>query len=1452
MGKLKLYFFLCWLLSGCFHLNMLNAQERQLDIFTCTVNTGNDDVSEDSAGSMVLDGEFLWLGGSSSGKLRAIRFENVDIPDNAVIHDAYIEFYAYGSSEAGETNISMELGNPVTYTASKHSISSRNYSTRKATWTRSSGLTSKKIVRTPNLNNVIDEGRSKGWRAGQSMAFRFEGQKTNKGLSVYAYEGGATYRPKLIIKYYRDDNFVFSDISESIVAASKNDGSENSAGAMTLDGKFLWLGGSTSGNLRAICFNNVQIPTNATILDAYIEFYAYGESPAASTEIYSELGNASTYSTSSYSISSRTYSYSKVKWSEPSLTSKELIRTPNLRNLIEENRGRGWATGQNLAFKFEGLDTNEGINVYSYDGGASYRPKLVIRYINDGKGPNPPIVPVVVKSVVSAANDDGSENSAGAMTLDGKFLWLGGSQSGHLRCIRFNNIVIPDNAIIQNAYIELYGYGSSEDATSYIYNEVGDAQRYTSAAKSMSSRNYTERRVKWDAPALIEKQKIKTPTLKSIIDENRSKGWKSGQSMAFRFEGLGANEGTKIYAYEGSSVYRPRLVIEYIENEDQLVIDGAETDPKKMTLLKINEICSQGSKDQKEDWIELYNGHDFPLHIKGGVYLSDKNKTRTLFELKNIIIPAKGFYVFIANEEPEHGKEYLPFDLKNSGETVYLSRSQTDLMDQVTFETVPYNQSYGRKTDGTGAFAMFMTPTYGSSNKSGIQKTQISFSHERGVYPSGFNLTIAAPQNMVIRYTTDGKYPSKTSGTIYTGVINISKSCVVKAIAYDNSYISEVVAHTYVLQNNWDNEKVESVNDNGTTKKTWTNKGKITSTEYGQALASLPIVSMSPGSELAGVYKEASLEFIDNHIYDNSDNFFSNSMSRKFGNSTIKDFNSGYKFKFTREANVRKPSYPFFDAHVHANDTFKMPKKIHTLELKEGQDGASSTWAQAGFARFSEKITMDLQKEMGKFALETRFVHFFYNGKYKGIKTLRTDFKQQNMEEIFGDDSDNYTKISLKVPGKNDMVTGVVESGDGIAAIWEEMKSYAAAKNLQGFKKLVDLEDLIKFQIMFMFIDCEPEAEIIVHNSAGSDPELMKAKFNINDTDGAYFANGSTATEIPFKTSYGAATTKYKWTVTKANALSTTDKEYPGRYRYGVGGFMEHFGGMSTKGKDGNLEFKTLVKDYVLEAFGPVSGVGAGDAKYPLSIQNVQNKIREAQAELDLAYKLDAAWYSPNSTRYNDWKNACTRIIAQVPSRFNLSLSNWNEFGLAHTLLAVSIDTERTIGNGESITITNPNNDTEVYYTTDGSDPMGNDGIVSKSAKLYDSNIGIKLPVGEYKVVARPFVSNNWGPKTKQNIAVIALRSSLGNPTSVEEEAGSEIKIYPNPVKDILYVDAGSIEVNQLTAVIYTTTGSEVMRVNLTSNINSIHVANISKGVYILKLIDKNNRNGQTFKIIKQ
>jgi hypothetical protein len=1270
-----------------------------------------------------------------------VRFEGITLPEGAVITDAYINFYGRTASSTSTTiSIKGEVGSSAAYPTSTLGsstgvqIKGRPYTVGSVSWI-TTGCVARETYSSPDITSLLLEMFPEGI-SNANPAFRFTGN--GQGNFTTYSNGTAGYRPVLVINYWS-----LYDTSTRVVGLSSDDGRESASGTVTLTAAYLQLGGRSDGNTQAVRFSNVTIPADAEIEEAYIEFYSYTTSPAATSNIYTEIGDASTYSTTSKNISSRTYSENKIPWFTEALTSNNtLIRTPDLKNIMDENRLKGWQSGQSIAFKFEGLTLNEGADVRSYDGGASYRPQLVVKYINNGNGPNI-VLPQSGQYATSVAvgSSDARENNSGSIYLTESYLRLGGRTDGNTQAVHFNKVAIPANAKIKDAYIEFYAYASSAAANMEIYSQIGNAATYTTGAKNISQRPYSETKVSWSQTALSDYQKIRTPNLQSIIDENRLSGWEPEQGLAFLFKGLSGNNGTAVRSYEASALYRPRLVIEY-DNDGGPSIDG-ESDPANITQLYVNELGPQGSADQKEDWIELYNNHDFALFITGGIYISNKSGNRTLCELKNIFLAPKGFAILIADEKPEAGDNHLSFDLKNSGTTIYLSRKvngQTILQDEFTYPAISYNQSYGRVVDGANDAVEFITPTYKASNEAGFQKRYITFSQERGIYPAGFALNISAQPGLTIRYTLDGKYPSRTSGTIYSAPIPISKTTTVKAIAYDSIGNSEIIAHSYILQDNYANET-----RNGNE---WQYKSSISAAEYAQAITQFPIVSISTGAELPSKLSDGSVnwvngsvEYIENHVSGHA-NFFSNALTGIFGNESARYFNPGIKFKFHRDAGVKKPDYSFFEAYP--GDVYKIPEKVQTIELKEGQDGPGRNVYGSGFTRFSEKITMNLQKEMGKYALETRYVNLFVNGKYRGVKTMRNDFKQQNFEELFGDDGDNYTKM---VFNDSSFDTGEVEAGEGDVAVLNEIKALAAAKDLQGFKQKVDIEDLIKCQILFMFIDCENEIDAIVHNNA---PQYTKAKFIINDTDGAF--NGAertptvTSTTLNSRSMAGSGGNyKYKWGSRNS--------------REGAGKLFAKFMDMGTNPNPnaGNLEFKTLVKDYVLESFGPIAGkAGYGTDDVPLSVANVTKKINESVAELDLVYKLDAAFYGFAANTYTLWKNTVyPRIIGQVPERVSFSLAKWNEWGMAHDLEAVGLNAESEVTENTPVFFTNPNIDAQVYYTLDGSDPMGNDGTVSSEANLYDASTGLILSAGSYKIVTRAFKTNDWGPKTAAQKLVV-------------------------------------------------------------------------------------------------
>ncbi|PQA96891.1 hypothetical protein B0A69_02155 [Chryseobacterium shigense] len=1118
------------------------------------------------------------------------------------------------------------------------------------------------------------------------------------------------------------------------ISAQNNDAEVRANNTVDFGSSDLELSGKdgTVSQETYLRFEGISLPSDAVINNAYLILYGDEASSSPTViKITGETGNSlaypvSTAATTGLNIKSRNYTTAFAEWATNGCVVNQKYQSPDLKNILHEMFPNG-INNANLAFRLQGNEQGA-FTVRSFSNTA-YRPKLVIDYWS---------MQGSLSAVVTANNDDGWENTSGGVNLGTDYLRLGGVADVKKHAVRFQNVQIPADAQITDAYIEFYSYGASQAGNMDIYSEIGNPATYAGTAKNITLRERSVNKVNWSTTAWTTgNTKNRTPNLKNIIEENRLSGWQSGNSLAFQFDGLGTNNGAIARSYEGGANYRPKLVVEYLNNGQGASIEGAVTDPALMNELYINEVSSQGTTVQSEDWIELYNNSNDHLHIQGGVYLSNKNSDKTLHELKNIFIPAHGYAVFLADKKSAEGNQHLNFDLKNSGATLYLSRKVAGnivLQNELTYGNIPFNQSVGRLPDGGGSFSNFIVPTYKETNSNGKQKLELTFSKERGIYPSGFDLTISAPAGTTVKYTLDGKYPSETVGSLYSAPIPVSKSSVVKVYAYNTTGNSGVVAHTYVLQNNYGNENT-SVGYNQ-----WLYKSTITAEEYAQAIAQIPVVSVSTNAEPSANWVEGSFEYIDNNIYSGRSNFFSNSMTRKFGQESLGFYNPNLTVKFNSDAKVKKANYPFFDNYP--GDAFEVPEKIHNIELKQGQDNATRNVFNIGYMRFSEKITMNLQKEMGKYALDTRYVNLFINGRYRGLKTMRNDFGTKNIEELFGDDDSHYTKITLQ---DGSFTNGIVETGDGSTAVWNAIKSAASTKNFQQFKSLVDVDDFIKFQIMFMFIDCENEAEAITHNT---DPNIMKTKFMINDTDGAFFggltASSSTVALNPIGFAGGGGNYKFKWQGTIS--------------RNGPGQLFSQFMGSNTNISIGNLEFKTLVKDAVLRYIGPASGTFSGADGAPLSVLNVQNKITATVNELDKVYKLDAAYMGYTGNVYQQWKNTdYPRILAQVPERVGFTLKKWLEFNMAHTLSSSTILAANVVKDTDTIQIDNPNSGTELYYTLNGTDPMGNDGVISSEAHLYNGTFS--LPAGSYTIATRAFVTNNWGPLVSKAVRVEAQQA---------------------------------------------------------------------------------------------
>lgn len=1024
--------------------------------------------------------------------------------------------------------------------------------------------------------------------------------------------------------------------------------------------------------------------------------------------------------------------------------------------------------------------------------------------------------PQTVSYTIPSLYNDAFEGSNGSMNNSKAYSYLGGNEYTKYSAYRFEGINLPANVEILDVKLTFTGYlGTCGDQVK-IRQAKSDGGSYTTSSHNISTRNYTSNYVNWSIPTSTHKQLLTTPNLKPLFDEVlASNNANSIHAISFSIEANGLSRCARVGNYELGSSYRPKLDITYKIKDPEPI--NPITDINQMNLIRINEVSSQGTSEQQDDWIELYNGHDRPVHITGGLFISDKPNNPTLNEITDLVIPAKGFAILIADGDSQ-GDYQLSFGLSASGEKLALSRNlngNITELDKMEFGELITGQTFGRYPDGSTNVVKFTTPTYKRSNQYGQQELLVNFSKLRGVYDSGFNLTITGPVGSTIRYTLDGSKPSSSKGTIYSGPININQTKTVRAIAYMANGSSEISTHTYVLKNNYSNEQY-------TGKGEWLYKNSISASEYADAISDAPIVSLSGNADVDQDYEEYYFEYIDNHIYSGRSNFGSNSMSEKFGQVSIYQHNSGVKSKFNSDSGVGKAEYPFFESV--AGDPYEVPSKIQTLEYKEGQDGPQNNIYSLGYSRFSEKVVMNLQKQMGKYGLDTRYVHLYINGKYRGLKTMRNDFKQNNVEEIFGGSDDDYTKVNLQ---DSYWTSGKVESGDGNSSDWSRVKNAADSKNFQTFKQYVDVEDFIKFMVMFMFTDTETEATAMLQ----SNPSIMKAKFVINDTDGAFFGgfgSPTSSSNMPAIAFPGlGGNYKYKW-------INSRSYEGPARM---FSKFVDTKTSSTRTG--GNLEFKTYVKDYVLESFGPLDRNYDVNNLPALSIENVKSVLQQNMQELDKLYKLDAAYMGWSSSTYNYWKNTdCPRILNQVQERVNFNLNEWNNWGLAHTLKPIVI-----LSNSQ-VSLQNPNSGTVTYYTLDGSDPMGNNGVVSPTAIQY---VGGNINAANSTLItARAFKVNNWGPKSQ---AEIFTTNQIPDIESVEQPADT-FTVYPSPAKDKLFINLSKVEDGEKLLIV-DMNGAIVYTQNIVQNKTEINLSALKQGIYLVQII-KWDKIIETKKFIKQ
>jgi hypothetical protein len=117
------------------------------------------------------------------------------------------------------------------------------------------------------------------------------------------------------------------------------------------------------------------------------------------------------------------------------------------------------------------------------------------------------------------------------------------------------------------------------------------------------------------------------------------------------------------------------------------------------------------------------------------------------------------------------------------------------------------------------------------------------------------------------------------------------------------------------------------------------------------------------------------------------------------------------------------------------------------------------------------------------------------------------------------------------------------------------------------------------------------------------------------------------------------------------------------------------------------------------------------------------------------------------------------------------------------------------------------------------------------------------------------YTGQSWQQSSSLPKGSPMVRASFGNftsnPNPVEPIYKPEnLKLYPNPAKDILYLETGDEQSNHINVRIYNIMG--VMLMDRRTDDNTINVSSLNKGLYLIQLTSPDNNFSITKKFIKE
>lgn len=395
--------------GGTIRYPATNLEKDTCPLASCTsLKVRTDILHDEDDGAAINDGgnkrvdlfsEVLDLGDYSSNSnqnqtIWALRFDGVNVPRGADINLAQ---FVISSTALQRDNIEFIIA--AEDTGHSQPLVNDNYdqlvsrfdpalggTNERVAWSVNARWSTNRPYFAPDIKSVIEQVTNRAdWCGGNALTLLI---KTEGSLDVHSRDGTPWQAPVLQIDYNPSsvdwaDTCLSQGVSSNIVDGG-NDVAESvatgtleraSSALSTLDG-----GDEKTVGLR---FSNVDVPANATITSAYIEFSPESsDNGTVNLAIRAENTNSAA-EINAASLSSRNYHGQTVFWNDvPALTNGSRLKTPNLDQLMTSVVNTpGWISGNNVLLTLSRNSGSTGARFFSaHESSNGTAARLIVKY----------------------------------------------------------------------------------------------------------------------------------------------------------------------------------------------------------------------------------------------------------------------------------------------------------------------------------------------------------------------------------------------------------------------------------------------------------------------------------------------------------------------------------------------------------------------------------------------------------------------------------------------------------------------------------------------------------------------------------------------------------------------------------------------------------------------------------------------------------------------------------------------------------------------------------------------------------------------------------------------------------------------------------------------------------------------------------------------------------------